>query len=132
MTVTQAVHAIEVVGGRVRLEGDRIRCRIPDPTPQPVAEAVEVLRRQKPEALALLGRQSGPASEPLWPPECLAAERKFGVPSAKLYALLDHRVLTPEGAGILLQVFHDRARVHFKGEPRTREFHPEQIAIAAD
>ena len=60
MTVTQAVHAIESVGGRVRLKGDRIRCRIPDPTPEPVTEAVEVLRRHKPEALALLGRQSGP------------------------------------------------------------------------
>ncbi len=132
MTVTQAFHAIESVGGRVRLEGDRIRCRIPDPTPHPVAEAVEVLRRHKPEALALLGRQSGPVSEPLWPPECLAAERKFGVPSAKLYPLLDHVVLTPEGAGMLLQVFADRVQVHFQGESRTREFRPEEIAVSAD
>ena len=78
MTVTQAVLAIESVGGRVRLKGDRIRCRIPDPTPEPVAEAVEVLRRRKPEALELLGRQFGPDDpEPLWPSECLAAERKF-------------------------------------------------------
>ena len=132
MTVAQAVHAIESVGGRVRLKGDRIRCRIPDPTPEPVAEAVEVLRMHKPEALALLGRQSGPTPEPQWSPECLAAERKFRIPSAKLYPLLNHLVLTPEGAGILLQVFHDRVQVHFNGEPRTREFRPEQIAVSDD
>ena len=132
MTVTQAVHAIESVGGRVRLKGDRIRCRIPDPTPEPVTEAVEVLRRHKPEALALLGRQSGPDPEPQWPPECLAAERKFRIPSAKLYPLLNHLVLTPEGAGILLQVFCDRVQVHFKGEPRTREFKPETIFVTDD
>ena len=132
MTVTQAFHAIESVGGRVRLKGDRIRCRIPDPTPEPATEAVEVLRRHKPEALALLGRQSGTTPETQWPPESLAAERKFGVPSAKLYPLLNHLVLTPEGAGILLQVFHDRVQVHFKGEHKTRQFRPEQIAIPAD
>lgn len=50
MTVAQAVHAIESVGGRVRLKGDRIHYRIPDPAPKPVAEAVEVPRRHKPEA----------------------------------------------------------------------------------
>ena len=132
MTVTQAFHAIESVGGRVRLEGDRIRCRIPDPTPQPVAEAVEVLRRQKPEALALLGWQSGTTPETQWPPKCLAPERKFGVPSARLYPFLDHVVMTPEGPARLLQVFKRYVRVHFNGEPNTREFHPEQIAIAAD
>lgn len=132
MTVPQAVHAIESVGGRVRLEGDHIRCRIPDPTPEPVAEAVEVLRRHKPEALALLGRQSELAPEPQWPPESLAAERKFRIPSAKLYPLLNHLVLTPEGAGILLQVFDDRVQVHFESEARTREFRPEQIAVSDD
>ena len=125
MTVVEAVHTIKAVGGRVRLMGDFIRCRIPDPTPEPVAEALDVLRRHKPEALALLGRQQ-------WSPECLAAERKFRIPSAKLYPLLNHLVLTPEGAGILLQVFGDCAQVHFKGEPRTREFRIEQIAVAAD
>ena len=132
MTVTQALHAIESVGGRVRLEGDRIRCRIPDPTPQPVAEAVEILRRQKPVALELLGRRSGTTPETQWPPKCLASERKFRVPAAKLYPLLDHVVLTPEGAGVLLQVFADRVQVHFQGEPRTREFRPDDIAIPAD
>ena len=73
-----------------------------------------------------------PVSGSPWPPECLASERKFRIPAAKLYPLLDHKVLTPAGAGILLQVFSDRVQVHLKGEPRTREFHPEEIAVAAD
>lgn len=73
-----------------------------------------------------------PATGALWPPECLAAERKFRIPAAKLYPLLDHVVLTPAGAGILLQVFDDRVSVHLKGEPRTREFRPGQIAVVAD
>ena len=77
-------------------------------------------------------RQSGTTPEPQWPPECLAAERKFRVPSAKLYPLLDHVVLTPEGAGVLLRVFAGHVTVHFKGDSRTREFRPQQIAIAAD
>ena len=132
MTVAQAVHAIESVGDRVSLKGDRIRYRIPDPTPEPVAEAVEVLRQRKPEALALLGWQSDPDPESRWSPECLAAERKFRVPAARLYPLLNHLVLTPEGAGILVQVFDDRVQVHLKGESRTREFRPEEIAVAAD
>jgi len=61
-----------------------------------------------------------------------AAERKFGVPSAKIYPLLNHLVLTPEGAGILLQVFHDRVQVHFKGEHQTRKFRPGEIVIPAE
>ena len=132
MTVAQAVHTIESVGGRVRLKGDRIRCRIPHPTPEPVADALEVLRRHKPEALALLGWRSSPAAEPRWSAECLAAECRFRIPAAKLYPLLNHLVLTPDGAGILLQVFDDRVQVHLKGKRRTREFRPEEIAVSDD
>ncbi len=132
MNVVQAFCAIESAGGRVRLEGDRLLCRIPEPTPTPVAVAVEVLRRHRPEVLALLGRQSGPAPETGWPPECLAAERKFGVPSARLYPFLNRVVLTPEGPAKLLQVFTWRVRVHIAGEDKTREYRPEQIAIPAD
>ena len=104
----------------------------PTPRPSRLPRPVEVLRRHKPEALALLGWRSSPAAEPRWPPECLAAERKFHIPAAKLYPLLNHLVLTPAGTGILLQVFSDRVQVHLKGQRRTREFRPEQIAVAAD
>ena len=132
MTVAQAVHAIESVGGQVKLQGDRIRYRIPHPAPEPVAEAVEILRQHKPEALALLGWQSGSATEPRWPAECLASEYKFRIPAARFYPLLNHLVLTPKGAGTLLQVFDDRVQVLLRGERRARAFCPEQIAIPAD
>jgi hypothetical protein len=86
---------------------------------------VEALRRHRAEAVRLLQTSA-------WPPECLAAERKFRIPAAKLYPLLNHLVLTPAGAGILRQVFADRVEVRLKGESRTREFHPEQIAVSDD
>ena len=124
MTVSEAVETISQAG-RIQAAGDHIRCAVPRPRPPDVDKALATLRAHKMEALRLL-------RAPAWPPECLAAERKFGVPSAKLYPLLNHLVLTPEGAGILLQVFHDRVQVHFKGEHKTRQFRPEQIAIPAD
>ena len=109
-----------------------ICCDVPDPTPAEVDRALDVLREHKPEALALLGQQSSPPPGPPWPSECLAAERKFRIPSAKLYPLLNHVVLTPQGEGILLQVFADRVEVHLRGESETCRFRPEQIAIPAD
>ena len=124
MTLEVAIETLRRVGP-VTVEEGMICCDVPDPAPAEVDRALEVLRRNKPEALALLQTSA-------WPPECLAAERKFRIPSAKLYPLLNHLVLTPAGAGILLQVFADRVQVHLKGEPRTREFRPEQIAVAAD
>ena len=75
--------------------------------------------------------QPSPVSGSPWHPECLA-ERKFCIPAARFYPLLDHEVLTPAGTGVLLQIFADRVQVHLKGEPRTREFRPEEIAVAAD
>ena len=131
MTLQIAIETLRQVGP-VTIEGGMICCDVPDPTPAEVDRALDVLRERKPEALVLLGWRSGTAAEPRWSPECLAAERKFRIPAAKLYPLLDHLVLTPEGAGILLQVFSDRVAVHFKGERRTREFRPEQIAVPDD
>ena len=84
------------------------------------------------EAAPLDPRTDPPTTGALWPSECLAAEGKFNIPSAKLYPLLNHLVLTPAGVGILLQVFSNRVQVHFKGESRTREFRPEEIALPAD
>lgn len=124
MTVLQAVETISQAG-RIQAAGDRIRCGVPRPRPPEVDEALAILRAHKAEALRLLRASA-------WPPECLVAERKFRIPSAKLYPLLNHLVLTPKGAGTLLQVFSDRVTVHFKGEPRTREFRPEEIAVSAD
>ena len=41
MTVVEAVRTIKSVGGRVRPMGDFIRCRVPDPAPPLVDQAVE-------------------------------------------------------------------------------------------
>jgi hypothetical protein len=125
MTISEAVHELQQRKA-IRLDDNsRLQVRLPDPIPPALEPAVEALRRHRAEAVRLLQTSA-------WPPECLAAERKFRIPSAKLYPLLNHLVLTPAGAGILLQVFADRVQVHLKGEPRTREFRPEQIAVAAD
>ena len=123
------------------VEGGTIYCDLPDPTPAEADQALDVLRGHKGEALALLAASSRPP-EPApadterhstpWPPKSLAAERKFGVPSARLYPFLDHVVMTPEGPAKLLQVFKRYVRVHFNGEHKTRQFRPEQIVIPAD
>ena len=41
----------------------------------------------------------------VWPQECLGSERRFGSREARLYALMDKRVTTPEGPGVLWRVF---------------------------
>ena len=125
MTISEAVHELQQRKA-IRLDDNsRLQVRLPDPIPPALEPAVEALRRHRAEAVCLLQTSA-------WPPECLAAERKFRIPAAKLYPLLNHLVLTPAGAGILRQVFADRVEVRLKGESRTREFHPEQIAVSDD
>ena len=125
MTVPEAVDALRRIGGIRLVDGNRLQVRLPRPLPPALEVAVSTLRSHKPEVVALLkGSQ--------WPAESHASQTRFGVPSAKLYPLLGHLVLTPEGVGRLLQVFDDRVRVLFKGETKTREFRPEEIAISAD
>ena len=103
-----------------------------------MADYLELARAEVRRLKALAGTpvraepQPSPVSGSPWSPVSLAAERKFRIPAAKLYPLLDHVVLTPAGAGILLKVFDERVQVHLNGKRRTREFRPEQIAVAAD
>lgn len=47
----------------------------------------------------------------LWPPECLWEEAKYGHKAARLYPLLNRRVDTPYGQGILLQALTAGAQV---------------------
>lgn len=125
MTIAAAIDELRRINA-IRLAGNvQLQVRLPRPLPPALEPAVEALRQHRAEAVRLLQASAG--SE-----ESLAAERKFNIPTAKLYPLLDHLVLTPEGAGILLQVFDDRVQVHLKGERRTREFRPGQIAVVAD
>ena len=125
MTTAEAIDELRRSDAIRLADNTRLQVRLPNPIPPALEPAVEAIRRHRAEAVRLLQASA-------WPPECLAAERKFRIPAAKLYPLLDHVVLTPAEAGILLQVFDDRVQVHLKGEPRTREFRPEQIAVSDD
>ena len=125
MTTAEAIDKLRRIDAIRLADSTRLQVRLPDPIPPTLEPAVEAIRRHRNEAVRLLQSSA-------WPPGCLAAEQKFRVPAAMLYPLLDHEVLTPAGAGILVQVFDDRVQVHLKGEPRTREFRPEDIAVSAD
>lgn len=52
-----------------------------------------------------------------WPPVCLEAEQRFGQRHARLFPLIGQRVSTPHGAGVLCQVFRDRAAVVVGTDP---------------
>ena len=144
MNVAEAIETIRQAGGEFLVpEPGRLQACVPTPRPPELEVALATIREHRDEALVLI-TAPGPSPEPRtetdpeqphgapWPPECLAAQRKFGVPSARLYPFLDHVVMTPEGPAKLLQVFKRYVRVHFNGEPKTREYRPEQIAIPAD
>jgi len=47
----------------------------------------------------------------VWPPESLESEAKFGAPYARLFPFIGRKVRTPDGAGVLLQVFRERCAV---------------------
>jgi hypothetical protein len=51
-----------------------------------------------------------------WPPESLDAERRFGLPHAKLFPYLGRKVRTPDGPGTLLQAFADQVTVVLDSE----------------
>jgi hypothetical protein len=125
MTTAEAIDELRRIDAIRLADNARLQVRLPDPIPPSLEPAVEAIRQHRAEAVRLL-------QAPAWSPECLAAECKFRIPAAKLYPLLNHRVLTPEGAGILLQVFDDRVQVRLKDERLTREFSPEEIAVPAD
>ena len=68
-----------------------------------------------------------------WPPECLDALRRYHgppvlvAPHSLLFGLLGRRVRVPGGAGVLLQVFADRAAVRLYGEEAVRYVRPEEV-----
>jgi|SRR5215472_1440933 len=69
-----------------------------------------------------------------WPSASLDAERRFGQPHAKLYPFLNQKVRTPEGPGILLQVFADRATVLLDRDRdgASTQFYPDEIRPVAE
>ena len=93
-------------------EGGRLRYYPASRVPEPL---VEELRHRKAEVLELVGLEG-------WPRESLDAVQRFGVPYARLFPLLNHRVETPTGAGLLLQVFAERVAIVLDSEPGSVTF----------
>jgi len=51
-----------------------------------------------------------------WPPESLEAQAKFGAPYARLFPFIGRKVRTPDGPGVLHQVFRERCAVALDAE----------------
>lgn len=120
--MTDCLRRLRQLGYRVGFDGHAIHYRyigLGSPPENEARALLDELRRQKATVLEIL-RQEADAG---WPPESYEAEARFGVPEARLYPLLNHMVLTPEGPGRLLQVLAPEAVVALAHEPeRTRRF----------
>lgn len=67
-----------------------------------------------------------------WPPESIAAGRRFGQPHARLFPFLGRKVRTPGGSGTLLQVFADRVTILLDSDlGKCTIYTPEQIRAVA-
>ena len=102
--VLQIVSRLEQTGGRLELDGDRIRYCVPsgDPAAQ---DLLAELRKRREEVVELLRVRQG------WPDTSLDAVLRFGQPHARLFPFLGRKVRTPRGIGTLLVVFAERTEV---------------------
>ncbi|MDA2929330.1 hypothetical protein MYX84_05180 [Acidobacteria bacterium AH-259-O06] len=94
MSALGIVAKLDNLGVNLIAEGDKIRCRAPKGVI--TAEIRHLISKHKAEILELLT---------LWPTECIEAERLFDHREARLYPLIDKRVVTPKGRGELWRVF---------------------------
>lgn len=113
------------LGIRVYLDDlGRLQAEVPDPTPDHMEAVLDELRRHKDAVKAYLRT---------WPRECLEVERLYHqppvlvAPHARLYALVGQKVLTPRGAGNLLQVFLGLAVVVLDGQQRAVVVEPDEV-----
>ena len=95
---------LEEKGGKLVLNGDRIRYSVPTDSPE-ISGLLAELRLRREEVAELLRRRTS------WPTEAHKAERRFGQPHLKLFPYLGRKVRTPEGTGTLVQVFADHVTV---------------------
>lgn len=115
-------------GVEITVVEDRLRIEAPHGVVTP--EIRQALAEHKPELLAELTGQTLP-EEAQWPSECRESEQRFGGLHARLYPLLGHSVVTPEGHGELVQVFSERASVRLDVSPdQLTVFLPEEIRPA--
>jgi hypothetical protein len=108
MTLHEAIGQLEAAGGAIRLDGERVKVKLPPDYPE--AELLLTELRQHREEVAELLRQRTAGGQN-WPLESLDYERRFAQPHAKLFPFIGRKVRTLAGPGTLLQVFADRATV---------------------
>jgi hypothetical protein len=126
----QIVSRLEQAGGRLSLNGDRIKYAVPKGS-QEAHELLSQLREHR-ERLGEILRQRACESREHWPPEGLEVERRFGQPHAKLFSFIGRKVRTPQGPGTLIQVYADRVTVLLDADRhRCARFGPQEIAPAA-
>lgn len=110
----EVVSRLEEAGGKLTLDGDRIRYSIPARDTEALGLLAELRKHREGVKELLRQRVAGQRS---WPLESLDAERRFGQPHAKLFPFIGRKVRTPEGPGTLIQVFRDRVTVVLDAEP---------------
>ena len=104
MTAAELLAQLHASSVRLTVNDGRLRYRAPAGVLTP--DLLEALAEHKAAVLAWLATAAAP-----WPAACLEAERRFGQPHARLFPLIGQTVSTPNGAGVLCQVFRDRAAV---------------------
>ncbi len=102
------VSRLEQSGGRLVLDGDRIRYCVPRGNPEAQGFLAE-LRKHREEVTELLRQRAADGRN--WPPESLDYEQRFGQPHGRLFAFIGRKMRTPAGPGTLIQVFADRCTV---------------------
>jgi hypothetical protein len=111
--LAEVVSRLERGGGKLALDGERIRYSIPSGDTEALALLAELRSRPDGVKALLVQRMAGQSS---WAPAPADAERRFGQPHARLFPFLGRKVRTPGGAGTLLQVFADRVTVLLDSE----------------
>lgn len=111
--LADVVSRLERGGGKLALDGERIRYSIPGGDIEALALLAE-LRQHRDGVKALLAQRATDQSS--WTPASADAERRFGQPHARLFPFLGRKVRTPNGPGTLLQVFADRVTVLLDSE----------------
>jgi hypothetical protein len=104
---------------RIAVHGSRLR--LDAPTGAVDAEIRAEIASHRRRILELIPQTS---IRVFWPARCPESRYRFGQEHAVLFPLLEKTVLTPEGVGVLFQVFADRARVAIENGEIAADFRP--------
>ncbi len=64
------VKSLEAVGVRFRIDGEKVKAKLPEPSPPGVLEALETLRARRSEVIALLRERPNQSLAPCGSPRC--------------------------------------------------------------